>query len=150
LCDRLGRIDVLNGQISVGMFLSWRMRWETVWAGFCQCVPYMFGDQSAGLPPWSSFCQFVSTHIPALTKNIRHTGVGVRMRNVSLMKSCGLAFMNSCWVGRIIIMRVGCIARALVTLNMLAIFFPSIRWSGEGRVSVNWGGSSQERWGSSH
>jgi hypothetical protein len=24
--------DVLKGQISVGMFLSWRMRWETVWA----------------------------------------------------------------------------------------------------------------------
>lgn len=29
--------DVLNGQISVGMFLSWRMRWEMVWAVYCQC-----------------------------------------------------------------------------------------------------------------
>jgi hypothetical protein len=32
-----GGSNILNGQISVGMFLSWRMRWETVWAALCQC-----------------------------------------------------------------------------------------------------------------
>jgi hypothetical protein len=125
-------LNVLNGQISVGMFLSWRIRWETVWAEFCQWVPYMRGVQSGGVPPWSSFCQFISTQIPTLTGGIQRTGVGARMRNVSLMKSCGLAFMNNCWVGRIIIMRVGCIARARVTLNMIAIYFR--RFGGVERV----------------
>jgi hypothetical protein len=47
------------------------------------------------------------------------------------MNSCGLALINICWVGRIIIMRVGCIARALVALNMVAVFLPSKWWSGE-------------------
>lgn len=32
--------DILNGQISVGMFLSWRMRWETVWAVYGHYVFY--------------------------------------------------------------------------------------------------------------
>jgi hypothetical protein len=36
------------------------------------------------------------------------------------MKSCGLALMKACWVGRIIIMRVGCIARTRVALNMMS------------------------------
>ncbi|EDP89772.1 hypothetical protein SNOG_20083, partial [Parastagonospora nodorum SN15] len=48
------------------------------------------------------------------------TGTGLRRRKVSLMTSCGLALMNACCVGRIIIMRVGCIARTLVALNMIA------------------------------
>jgi hypothetical protein len=30
--------NVLKGQISVGMFLSWRMRWDTVWAVLYQYV----------------------------------------------------------------------------------------------------------------
>jgi hypothetical protein len=30
--EHIGMLDVLRGQISVGMFLSWRRRWETVWA----------------------------------------------------------------------------------------------------------------------
>lgn len=32
--------NVLNGQISVGMFLSWRMRWDTVWAVYGHCEFY--------------------------------------------------------------------------------------------------------------
>lgn len=74
------------------------------------------------------------------------------MRSVSLMKSCGLALMNICWVGRIIIMRVGCIARTLVALNMLSVCRRSVGWSGEWRVSSVVGDlvvSSQGRWGSS-
>jgi hypothetical protein len=63
---------------------------------------------------------------------MERTGVGARMRNVSLIKSCGLAFMNNCWVGRIIIIRVGCIAKARVTLNMFAVF--SRRFGGVERV----------------
>jgi hypothetical protein len=47
--------DVLRGQISVGMFLSWRMRWETVWAGFYQYALYHMMYWPIGLPPCSSF-----------------------------------------------------------------------------------------------
>jgi hypothetical protein len=38
------------------MFLSWRMRWETVWAGFYQYALGWMLDSSIGLPPCSSFC----------------------------------------------------------------------------------------------
>lgn len=47
------------------------------------------------------------------------------MRSVCLMNSWGLALMNICCVGRIIIMRVGCIARTLVALNMVSDRRPS-------------------------
>jgi hypothetical protein len=47
------------------------------------------------------------------------TGVA-RKGMVCRMKSCGLALMKACWVGRIIIMRVGCIARTRVALNMMS------------------------------
>jgi hypothetical protein len=45
------------------------------------------------------------------------------MRSVSLITSCGLALMNICCVGRIIIMRVGCIARTLEALNMMSAVY---------------------------
>lgn len=54
------------------------------------------------------------------------------MRSVCLMNICGLAFMNICWVGRIIIMRVGCMARTLVALNILVVLVPDggVEWKG--------------------
>jgi hypothetical protein len=58
-----------------------------------------------------------------------HTGTGLRRRSVSLINSCGLALMNICCVGRINIMRVGCIARTLEALNMVYIVL-RVSWSG--------------------
>jgi hypothetical protein len=57
------------------------------------------------------------------------------MRSVSLITSCGLALMNICCVGRIIIMRVGCIARTLEALNIVSVCMSSCR--GESRVGAN-------------
>jgi hypothetical protein len=44
------------------------------------------------------------------------------MRIVCLMKSWGLGRMAAMRVGCMAIIRVGCIDRALVALNMLAVF----------------------------
>jgi hypothetical protein len=73
--------------------------------------------------------------------------MGLRTRSVSLMNSCGLALMNICWVGRIIIMRVGCMARTRVALNMVAVCLRKVvEWRVVERREL--GVSSQERWGS--
>ena len=126
------------------MFLSWRIRWETVWAVSCQCsssttpMPQLAYHRAPSLSiNWSAL-------VPVSPVYRVHTGVGVRRRSVSLITSCGLAliascglaFINICWVGRIIIMRVGCIRSALEALNMLYIVW-RVSWSGECRAVVN-------------
>jgi hypothetical protein len=115
----------------VGMFLSWRMRWDTVWAILYQHVLHHMLRSSIGLPPCSSFYCLVSEKAPCFYDSGERTGTGLRTRSVSLMNSCGLALMNICWVGRIIIMRVGCIARTRVALNMAAVFLRRVvEWRG--------------------
>jgi hypothetical protein len=106
------------------------MRWDTVWAVLHQYVLHYMLRSPIGLPPCSSFCSLVSEQSPCFYDSRERTGTGLRTRSVSLMNSCGLALINICWVGRIIIMRVGCMARTRVALNIAAVSCEGW-WSGE-------------------
>lgn len=118
---KLGLIDISDvrrGQISVGTpLIACRIRWDAVWA-VSLSMRALRWPQVIGLPPWSSFCETVSGSLLNSQARCR-TGVA-RNGIVCRMKSCGLALMKACWVGRIIIMRVGCIARTRVAWNMVS------------------------------
>jgi len=74
-----------------------------------------------GSPPCSSFYTIVSMPLANYVQVQLHTGTGLRICSVCLMKSCGLWRMAIMRVGCIAIMRVGCIDRALVALNMFTV-----------------------------
>jgi hypothetical protein len=82
--------DLLNGQISVGMFLSWRRRWETVWAAWCQCLSsspltlhlaYPRGPPSvnwSAFDPTSSFLRHAYRHRTAQAQRLPHKQLRAR------------------------------------------------------------------------
>jgi hypothetical protein len=83
--------DVLKGQISVGMFLSWRRRWEAVWAVassirvlWCPCsANWLTALLVLLLTPLASVLQ-------ACGGVERRTGTGLRICSVWRTKSWGL------------------------------------------------------------
>src|SRR5690348_13127123 len=75
-----GGINVLRGQISVGMFLSWRRRWDTVWAiQLVNSSPLALKCPAViGLPLCSSFYILLASREPGFRDARGRTGTGLR------------------------------------------------------------------------